>query len=45
MMFDLIQSIQRRDPARHTLLEVVLAYPGFHILVLFHPLANFLWKM
>ena len=45
MMFDLIQSIQRRDPARPTLLEVVLAYPGFHILVLFHPLANFLWKM
>ncbi|PZQ47641.1 MAG: serine O-acetyltransferase [Micavibrio aeruginosavorus] len=44
-MFALIESIQRRDPADPTFLEVVLGYPGFHVLTLFHPLANFLWKM
>lgn len=41
----LIESIQRRDPARPTFFEVVLAYPGFHIMFLFHPLAQFLWSM
>jgi serine O-acetyltransferase len=44
-MIDLIKSIQTRDPARPTFLEVVLAYPGFHIMTLFHPFAQFLWNM
>lgn len=44
-MMDLIKSIQVRDPARPTFLEVVLAYPGFHIMTIFHPLAQFLWSM
>lgn len=43
-MMSLIESIQRRDPARPTMFEVVLAYPGFHILILFHPVAKFLWQ-
>ena len=41
---EFIQSIRERDEAKPTLLEVVLAYPGFHIMVLFHPVAHFLWK-
>lgn len=40
----LIESIQERDPAAPTLWEVVLAYPGFHVMTLFHPLASYLWK-
>ncbi len=42
-MFDLIKSIQSRDPAKPTTFEVILAYPGFHILG-FHALASFLWR-
>lgn len=42
-MFELVQSIQRRDAARPTFLEVVLSYPGVHVLTLFHPLAQVLW--
>jgi len=42
-MFDLIKSIQSRDPARPTFLEVVLAYPGFHVLG-FHAVSSFLWR-
>lgn len=41
----LIKSIQERDPANPTFFEVVLAYPGFHILTLFHPVAQFLWEL
>lgn len=40
-----IDSIRKRDEAKPTFWEVVLAYPGFHIMVLFHPLAHALWKM
>ncbi len=40
----LIQSIRDRDPANPTVAEVVLCYPGFHILALFHPLAQWLWN-
>jgi serine O-acetyltransferase len=40
----LIDSIQKRDPAAPTFFEVVLAYPGFHIMTMFHPLASLLWK-
>ena len=41
-MFDLIKSIQSRDPANPTTFEVILAYPGFHVLG-FHTVASFLW--
>lgn len=42
-MIDLVKSIQSRDPACPTFLEVVIAYPGFHALG-FHMLASFLWR-
>ena len=41
----LVASIQKRDPAAPTFLEVLLGYPGFHALTLFHPLAAALWKI
>lgn len=41
-MLDLIKSIQSRDPANPTTWEVILAYPGFHVLG-FHSFASFLW--
>lgn len=41
----LLKSIQMRDPAKPTFMEVVLAYPGFHVLTLFHPLAQILWGL
>ena len=41
----LVESIQRRDPADPTYFEVILGYPGFHALTIFHPLASLLWRM
>ncbi|HTK83465.1 MAG TPA: serine O-acetyltransferase EpsC [Patescibacteria group bacterium] len=40
---NLLQSIRERDEAKPTAMEVILAYPGFHIMTLFHPLAHWLW--
>lgn len=40
---DDIKAIRVRDPAAHSLLQVVLTYPGFHALVL-HRVAHFLWR-
>ena len=42
-MFDHIRSIQSRDPAKPSFLEVVLAYNGFHA-VKWHALSSFLWR-
>ena len=42
-MFELIKSIRQRDPAQPTFFEVVLAYPGFHVLG-FYKLAHLLWR-
>lgn len=42
-MIKFIRSIQRRDEAHPTAMEVILAYPGFHIMTIFHPVAHFLW--
>jgi serine O-acetyltransferase len=42
-MKDLLAAIQKRDPVHPSALEVVLAYPGFHVLG-FHALASFLWR-
>ena len=44
MMFETIKSIQERDPAKPTFLEVFFAYNGFHAIV-WHKLSNFFWRM
>ena len=41
-MLETIKSIQERDPAKPTFLEVFFAYNGFHAVV-WHKLANRLW--
>lgn len=41
---NLIQSIRARDPANPSVAEVILCYPGFHILTVYHPVAHWLWK-
>lgn len=41
-MFELVESIRERDPARPTFFEVILAYPGFHAVGM-HCVAHFLW--
>ncbi len=43
-MFDLIKSIQERDPARPSALEVFFAYNGFHA-VMFHRMNNWIWHL
>lgn len=43
-MLSFIRSIQERDEAQPTTFEVILAYPGFHIMTLFHPVAHLLWR-
>ena len=42
-MIELIKSIQQRDPANPTFFEVMLAYPGFHALLL-HKVSHALWN-
>ncbi len=41
----LIRSIRARDPAAPTVAEVIFCYPGFHIMTVFHPLAQWLWTL
>jgi len=43
-MFDLIKSIQSRDPAKPTFGEVFFAYNGFHA-VTWHRMNNWLWHL
>ncbi len=43
-MFELIKSIQKRDPASPTFAEVLFAYNGFHAVVL-HRINNFFWNL
>jgi serine O-acetyltransferase len=43
-LFDFVNSIRERDPARPTFFEVILAYPGFHAVGL-HRAAQFFWKL
>jgi serine O-acetyltransferase len=38
------KSIARRDPAARNILQVILLYPGFHILI-FHRIAHFFYKI
>lgn len=41
MIKELIRSIQTRDPEiKPSTLEVIFAYPGFHSMVIFYPLAH-----
>ena len=37
------KNIMQKDPACRNILEVIILYPGFHILV-FHRIAHFLYK-
>lgn len=37
------RNIQRKDPAARNVLEVILLYPGFHILV-YHRIAHWLYR-
>lgn len=43
-MFDTARSILKRDPAAKSLLEVILLYPGFHVLF-WHRIAHALYKV
>ena len=43
-MFDLIKSIQDRDPAKPTFAEVFFAYNGFHA-VMWHRMNNWIWHL
>lgn len=43
-MFNYFKSIQQRDPAANSKLMMALCYPSVHAIV-FHRLANFLWKI
>jgi len=38
-----IQAVKERDPACRSTLEIVLCYPGFHVLF-FHRLAHWMWR-
>ena len=38
------RNIQRKDPAARNVLEVILLYPGFHILV-YHRIAHWLYPV
>ena len=38
-----IQAVKERDPACRSTMEVILCYPGFHILF-FHRLAHWMWN-
>ena len=42
-LYEDAKNIMKKDPAARNILEVIILYPGFHILV-FHRLAHFLYK-
>ncbi len=39
-----IDSIFRRDPAAHSVIEIIVAYPGVHAVTV-HRLSHFLWRI
>ena len=41
-LYEDAQNIKEKDPAARNILEVIILYPGFHILV-FHKIAHFLY--
>ncbi len=44
MKIEFFESIKSRDPAARSYLEIILCYPGVHI-IFFHRIANFLDKL
>lgn len=42
-LYEDAKNIKAKDPASRNILEVIILYPGFHILV-FHKVSNFLYK-
>ena len=42
-LYEDAKNILKKDPASRNVLEVIILYPGFHILV-FHKLSHFLYK-
>lgn len=42
-LYEDAKNIQKKDPASRNILEVILLYPGFHILV-FHKISHFLYQ-
>ena len=42
-LYEDAKNIKNKDPACKNILEVIILYPGFHILV-FHKIAHFLYK-
>ena len=43
-MLDFLQNIKKKDPVQPTLLEVILCYPGAHVMF-FHRIANLLYRL
>ena len=43
-LYEDAKNILEKDPASRNILEVIILYPGFHILV-FHRIAHFLYKL
>ncbi len=43
-MFELLRSIQKRDPANPTFAEVLFAYNGYHAMLI-HRMNNFIWRL
>ena len=42
-LYEDAKNIQKKDPASRNILEVIILYPGFHILV-FHRVSNLLYR-
>lgn len=42
-LYEDAKNIKEKDPASRNILEVIILYPGFHILV-FHRISHFLYK-
>ena len=42
-LYEDAKNIQQKDPAAQSILEVLLLYPGFHILI-FYKIAHFLYR-
>ena len=42
-LYEDAKNIQKKDPASRNILEVIILYPGFHILV-FHKISHWLYK-
>ena len=42
-LYEDAKNIRKKDPAARNLIQVIILYPGFHILV-FHKISNFLYR-